>query len=131
MKYLTVPQIQLRKQDTKEGVFTMSSIGMKRALQGALHEHGEYQQGRLHLDARDLPLADRKLLLSYLLDLSDYNRTVASPAYLEAVYKEHLSTIQSLLDDESTEVYHDCMNEMGMVKHTHSNNGETYWTKGN
>lgn len=124
-----IHQLRPFKQDATEGVFTVDRNSFKRLLRAIISEHGTYNHGALHVCAHALPMAEKKLILSYLLDLDDYTRAHESNAFFEAIFEEHYSHIQSLLDEKCDEVYHDAMYEMGMMKHTFHDNGEIYYTR--
>lgn len=124
-----IHQSGLVKQDTMEGVFTVNGASFKRLLHAIISEHGTYNHGNLHVCAHALPMAEKKLILSYLLDLDDYSRIYESNTFFEIMFEKRYTHIQSLLDEECDEVYYDVMQEMGMVKHTFHDNGEVYYTK--
>lgn len=129
MKVFNIQQATTVKQDAKEGIFTVDRTSFKRLIHAIVSEHGTYNHGSLHVCAHALPMCEKKLILSYLLDLEDYVRLTESNTFFEIMFEEHYSHIQSLLDQECDEVYHDAMYEMGMVKHTFHDNGEIYYTR--
>lgn len=129
MNEATIQQLSSIKQDTKEGIFTMKGIAFTNLVHSLIREYGKYHDGSYSVDARVMDISDKKLILSHIVDSEEYELATKSITYLEALFKEYLDIIQNYLDGDCDEVYAEDMEEEGLVRRTHYDNGEVYWTR--
>lgn len=129
MKRTTIQQLHLIAQDTKEGIYTMKGLSFTRLLHNLIREYGTYYDGSYAVDPDTFSIADKKLILSHLVDIEDYQLAIQSNAYLEALFKENMRFIQSQLDRHCDEVYTEDMEEAGLVQCQHHDNNERFWVR--
>jgi hypothetical protein len=127
MKSSTIQHLHLIKQDIKEGIYTMKGLALTKLLHNLIREYGTYEDSSYAVDPKVFSLPDMKLILSHILDSEDYAFACENRERLEAMFMEYIDIVQSLLDNECDAVYHDDMEEMGMKRYRHQDNGETYW----
>lgn len=97
-------------------------------IQSLIHEYGEYHDVTLDVDVSMLTISDKRLVLAYVVDSEELEWAHESHTKTEALFKEHLSHIQRLFDDESHEVYVEAMEERGLIRNEYRDNGEVYWS---
>ncbi len=129
MKKATIQQLYPKKQDTKEGVYTMKGIALTNLLHTLIREYGTYYDGSYSVDPKNFSLSDKRLILSHILTSDTYERSTLNNERLEAMFMNHNNLIQTLLDSECDSVYREDMEEMGMVLCRHHDNGEIYWVQ--
>lgn len=124
-----IHQLCLTIQGSKERSFTVTTIGkaLKSLLQDLIHEYGTYQYGTIYINSDSFTIAEKKLLLSYIIDADEYEYANQSMTTLEAVFNEYKHWLDAMLDDECGEVYRSIMEEHGQVAYRHRDNGETVW----
>lgn len=124
-----IHQLHSIKQDAKEGIYTMKGIALTNLLHTLIREYGTYHDGSYSVDPKTFSCPDMRLILSHVLDSGEYEWASFNNERLEAVYMQTINIIQNLLDSESYAVYCEDMEEMGMVKNNHRDNGEVYWVQ--
>lgn len=92
-----------------------------------IREHAKYKNGCFELFACDLPYEDKKLFLSYLVDIDDYDYFTKNKTREKAAIKDYESAMQDEIDWRIGDVYRHDMEEMGMVLCRHKDNGEPFW----
>lgn len=116
-------------QDHQEGRFNMQGLALTRLIHSIVREYGQYCDGSYSVYLSDIDNADRKLLLSHLSSPEEYEMAVSNSVFMTELWNENVHHIQSLIDHESSEVYREDMEEMGLSMKRHSNNNEPYWTR--
>ncbi len=96
-------------------------------IQNIIRENAKHSKDGYTLFASDLPLEDKIIFLSHILEAEDYEDALANPIRTQEYIKDHLSLMQQIIDTEIDDVYHDDMREMGMCLNSHSDNGEIYY----
>lgn len=129
MSINTIHDLVLTMQDTREGIFTVQGIAFTRLLHNIIREYGTYYDGTINVNIDSLDSSDKKLILSHLLDASEYEYACENIVNLEVVFNEYRNTINSLIDEECYTVYKENMEEQEMVMGRHSDNGEIYWRR--
>lgn len=129
MTSFSLHQIEKMKQDARDGIFTMNGLSLTRLVHNIIREYGSYQGGTYYVDARTLNNSDKKLILSHVAEYDDYKTSCESQHALEAIYLENLSYVQSLIDENCDEVYSDDMEELGLCRYRHADNGESFWVR--
>ena len=79
------------------------------------------------LDIRDVPRSDKRLFLAAILDISDFEWLCQSENRLDAGIKEYEKNMQELIDENINDMWHESMQEHGMKKGYHADNGEIYY----
>jgi hypothetical protein len=129
MNRSNIHQLHRIKQDTKEGIFTMTGYAFTKLIHSLIREYGSYHDGSYGVDISTLSLSDKKLLISHIADSEEYEWACATPTRTEAVFLEYFDRLQGLIDDECYSVYCEDMEEMGMRKCNHADNNEVYWVR--
>lgn len=129
MSKSNIQQLRLIKQDTKEGIFTMKGIALTKLLHNLIREYGTYHDGSYTIDPYSISLSDKKLIISHITDSEEYEWACQNPIRTESIFEEYIKYIQTLFDDECSEVYQEDMEEAGMVTRNHYDNGEPYWVR--
>ena len=114
---------------SKDGSMTNYSPAKIQFIYELIRENAKFDGDGAHLFACDLSEIDSKLLLSYVLDIEDYEHYCNSPELLKIAIKEFRSEMQELIDQYKDQVWHDDMQEMGAHLCTHADNGEIYYVK--
>lgn len=129
MNKSNIHQLRLVVQDTKEGIYTMKGLSLTRLLHNLIREYGHYSDGSYAINPATFSLSDKKLVLSHVTDSEEYEWACENPTRTEVMFKEYIDHIQHLLDSECDEVYSEDMEEAGLVRRTHYDNGEAYWVR--
>lgn len=100
-----------------------------------VRDHAEEMEEGYYLRAKDLPLSEKKILLSYAVECIElYEDLIQSPNTLEAAFIEYDKEMQYWIDeviqDEFQDKFESRMHEAGMSCHHHSDNGEAFWVRG-
>jgi hypothetical protein len=111
----------------KDGSMNQYSPAKIHFIHQLIRENAKFDGDGAHLFVDDLDEIDRKLLLSYLIDIEEYEYYCSFPNLLKIVLKEHETPLQELIDDHKDQVWHEDMQEMGRVLSMHSDNGEKYY----
>lgn len=127
MMKANIHQLYSIKQDAKEGIYTMKGIAFTNLLHTLIREYGTYHDGSYSIDPKTFSFPDIRLILSYVLDSGEYEWACTNNERLKAIYIEHINTIQTLLDSECYAVYCEDMEDMGIQRNIHRDNGEVYW----
>jgi len=106
-----------------------NSLATINLIHNIIREYGIYSDGNYSIDVDHLSYGDKKLLMSHLLDLSDYEWAIGNLYRFFAMYDENKEHLQCALDSECFTVYRENMEEMGMTLNRHYDNGEIYWTR--
>ncbi len=104
------------KQDAKVGTLTKRTFSVDQLIENLIREHGTYANYTMHLDANNLPLSDKRLLISHFESAEWYEYACGSAEKTNAIFEEHESHIQKLINDSSHSVYVDAMEEMRSYK---------------
>jgi hypothetical protein len=98
-------------------------------VKSLIHECAHYHDGALSLSVSSLSHIDKKLFLSYIVDPSEYEWLCENDARLYAAFDEYKTDMQSLVDNYIDEVWHETMQEKGLIMGNHKDNGEIYYYK--
>jgi hypothetical protein len=128
---MTVLNIHLnvsRKQDSREGIFTMQGIALQRLVHNLIREYGVAAYNTFSVDFRDLSLSDKRIFLSYVTDSEEYSDACENETRLVECIAEHEKVMQELLDEECFTVYCEEMEEAGRILCRHPNNDEVIFS---
>lgn len=118
MNSATLHQFYLIKQDAQEGKFSMHGIAFTHLLHNLIREYGQYKNDSYHIDADQLSISDKRLILSHFESAEWYAHACESVTNTETLFDEYKDHIQKLLNDECDEVYRDDMEEMRVSCHS-------------
>jgi hypothetical protein len=93
-----------------------------------IREHAEHYNDGYSLDAKDLPLHDQKILLSYEVSAVNYEDALSSPTLTAEYIDDYLESIQAKIDKEIGKVYAEDMEEMGVCLHQYKD-GSLIWVR--
>src|SRR5260370_11848089 len=83
--------------------------------------------GTYRVDVRDLPLHDKKLFLSHILDSEEYENALDNDVRATQYFNENIKHIQSLVNNEINSSYCNDMYDSGLSVRQHKDNGEITW----
>lgn len=116
------------KFDSTDGEKNMLGKAFNRYLDSLIRENCTYKDGCYQLQASDIPYEDRKLLLSYLVHIEDYEDfTRDKTREIEAI-KDYEPEMQYLIDKRIDDVWHEDMQEMGRTLCHCRQTGEPYYS---
>ncbi len=127
MSASNIHQLRLVMQGHQEGGKSMEGISLSVLINGLITDYGNFRQGRMWVDSDRLTSTEKKLILSYFVDVDDYEYATLNNARLEALYIEHQSEIQSRIDEKCDHIYYDMMRSNGAKPVRHRDNGEITW----
>lgn len=108
--------VDIIKQDAMVGTLTKRKFSLTQIIHNLIREHGSYKDGTFDLDVDELPISDKRLLLSHFEAAEWYEYACESELKTNALFSESAKYIQQLIDDECYEVYRDVMEEMRAYK---------------
>jgi hypothetical protein len=108
--------VNIIKQDAKVGTMTKKGFSLMQLLHNLIREHGAYKSNNFDLDVDQLPLSDKRLLISHFESAEWYEYACESSLKTYTLFSEHKNHIQKLIDEECYEVYRDVMEEMRAYK---------------
>jgi hypothetical protein len=111
------------------------NLALEFARQCVLEYADEMDEG-YYLRAKDLPDAEKKILLCYAVDCMElYEDFIQNPTRLQAAYREYEKEMQYWIDEVIDDVYQDYVTERkfdcGYQRERHEDNGEVYWISRN
>lgn len=109
-------RINIIKQDAMVGTVTKKGFSLMQLLHNLIREHGEYRDNNFYVDVDDLPICDKRLLISHFESAEWYEWACESHLKTQTLFSEHKQFIQKLIDEECYEVYRECMEEMRAYK---------------
>lgn len=115
--------------NSKEGEKNMLGRAFRHFLDDLIRSNCKYVDGCYSLHAYDLPYEDKKIFLSYILNAEDYEDALANPRRERVYLNEYEDHMQYLIDDRIGDIWHEDMQEMGLVLNHHYDNGEPYYTR--
>ena len=92
-----------------------------------IRENAKYDNGCYSLFACDLPQYDKRLLLSYLIPIEDYEVYIKDSYKERAAFIEHEDEMQYLINDRINDVWHEDMQEMDRTLCHCGQTGEPYY----
>lgn len=105
----------------------MLGQAFRNTLDRIIRDNYDYKDGCYHLFACDLPNEDKRLLLSYLTSLEDFEYFTENFTRELESYKEFEPEMQYLINDRIDDIWHEDMQEMGRILNHDKNNGEPYY----
>lgn len=78
-----------------------------------INDNATYTADGFSLWASDLHHSDKKLFLSYIVSVDEYEWLCESDSRLQEGFKEYEEEMQSLINKYQDEVWHEVMREMG------------------
>ncbi len=108
--------VSIIKQDAMVGESIKRKFSLDHIIHNLIREHGTSKGGTFSLDVEQLPLCDKRLLLSHFESAEWYEYACESHLKTNTLFAEHKQYIQKLIDDECYEVYRDVMEEMRAYK---------------
>lgn len=94
-----------------------------------INENAYYENGVLTLYVHDLSFDEKKIFLSIIVEPEDYEYYCQSQTRLEAAIQEYTKAMQKRIDDIIDDVWHENMQEMGLVLSQHQDNGEYFYRR--
>lgn len=119
----------LRKQSQQDEILIMQGKAFIELIRSIISDYGHYSHGSYSVDIDSLTLADKKLLLSHILEASDYEWACQNPVRTEVIFDENRKALDRLISDEADQIFRDEMEEHGCVARSHYDNGERYWVR--
>lgn len=116
MNRINIHHTCIIKQDAREGFMSKKSFSLNKLIENLIREHGQYAQYTMRLNVDSLPLSDKRLLISHLESSEWYEYACQSVEKTHAIFEDHSSYIQKLIDENSHAVYVDAMEEMRAYK---------------
>lgn len=113
----------------KEGTNMRRTVPENIFIRDLIRTNAKYSGDGCSLFVCDLDKQDKKLLLSYMVSAEDYEYALSSPSRLDAMLVEYAKDMQSAINALLDDVYHEDMEEMGLVLCHHHDNNEPYWVK--
>ena len=111
---------------SKEGESMLAKV-FRQILDQVIRENAIYKDGSYSLFASDLPYHDKKLLLSYLIPIDEYDEYIKDPHKERAAFLEYENDMQYLIDDRIDDIWHEDMKEMGRTLCHCNQTGEPYY----
>lgn len=112
MNRATLHQINVLMQDRQEGIVTMKGLSLTKLLHNLIREHGQFKSDGYVVNPSDFSLADKKLILSHVLESDDYADACTNNIRLNTYFHEYRDHIEKLIDSETDEVWREDMEEM-------------------
>jgi hypothetical protein len=81
-----------------------------------IKQYGKYKDDTISINVDDLVYGDKKLLMSHLIDLGDYEWAIGNIYRFFAMYDENKEYLQNALDSECDEVYRRKMEDLRECK---------------
>lgn len=101
---------------------------LRHFIKSLTNEHkNRLPNGAYFVDIYNLPLHDKKIILSHILELDDYEHAIQNTTRTNVAYQENASYIQSLFANYQDCIYANDMYDSGLQPHQHSDNGEISW----
>lgn len=97
-------------------------------LDNLIRDYCFYQNGTYEVLIGDVSDLDKKMFLSYLVPLEDYEEYISNSSRLKEAIADHESMMQAVIDERKDDLYIADMEECGLVLSRHRDNGEPYWT---
>ncbi len=105
------------KQDAKVGSKVKKGFSLNKLIHNLIREYGTYSgHGYYDVDVDNFCLSDKKLLISHLDSAEEYAWACEQPTRVEALFSEHKTYIEELINDECWEVYQEDQEEMRSYK---------------
>jgi len=124
-----IAKLRIVKQEPRKETLVMHGKAFLQLINTIVREYGVYQDGTLSVDIDSLTHIDKKLLLSHLLEASDYEWACENPVRVEEVFGEHYKVLERLISDCADQIYREDMRDHGCVAHYRRDNGECYWVR--
>jgi len=112
----TLHQVNKIKQDTMEGKYTMQRFAFTKLINQLIRENADYRHDQCHLNVACLPMSDKRLVLSHVVDSEEYEEACQSTIKTEVIFEENKKFIQKQFDLECYEVYQEYTEEMRAYK---------------
>lgn len=135
MAIASVAQLYKQKQDAvREDSLEMNRRLTLRFARQLVREFADRMDEGYYLDPKDLPEAEKKLLLMFAVDDTDtYEFLIQNPTRLQAGYQEYKKEMQYWIDEVIEDVYQEEVLERrfedGFRKEYDRTNGETIWIR--
>ena len=97
--------------DTK-GIMN-EGISLKCFLREVIRDYGSEYAKEFTVKVNDLSMEDRKILLSHLVEASEYEEYCSTPSKLQAGLTDNLESMQRMLNEMSHELYSEYLYSMG------------------
>lgn len=99
-------------------------------LDNLIREYCTYKNGSYEVLIGDVSDIDKKMFLSYLISIEEYEDYISNPVRLIEAIADHEPMMQDEIDERKDDLYVQDMEECGMVLGRHSDNGEVFWYPG-
>jgi len=127
----TIAQRTIKSQDrvfcSKEGEKELKDRLFRSFVANLIREYATYSTDSCYLSVSDLPYPEKKQFLSHLIHVDDYEYFIANKTREAEAIKEYEDEMQHFIDWQLDNVYHEDMQEMGMLLCQHRDNGEFYY----
>ena len=129
---MNVLNLNAAKPIVNDDRFNMAKDGLMKSetvfIHNLIREHAKHQNDGYVLYAKDLPLHDQKILLSYEVSAVNYEDALSSPTLTKEYISDYLDSMQAAIDKELDSVYQEDMEEMGLCLSQRSN-GDVLWIR--
>lgn len=116
--------------NVNKDVNDLLKISAKRVfIRDLINDYATYRYGGMSLYVSEIPKAEKKIFLSHIIPAKEYEWFVQDETRLEIGFEEYAPRMQRLIDEQIEEVYHETMEEAGMVLCRHKDNGEIYYRR--
>lgn len=116
-------------QQCQDDTVQIKGMSLNVLVHNLIREYKNSEFNTYSVDVMTFVSSDKKLILSHLLDASEYQDACSSQSRLEAVFLEYLEVIEEAIESECYSVYCEDMEENGMKMIRHPNNDELYWVR--
>lgn len=116
------------KSVTKDGDFINKPQSFVNLVHEIIRDNVEFSNDGYSLFVSSLSKIEKQLLLSYILEISDYEYYLTNNL-LDAAISEYEKELQAAIDNEIDQVWHEDMQEMGLHLNRHNDNNEIYYTR--
>ena len=117
MNATTIDYIDIITQDARMVTLNEKrNFPLMKLIHNIILEYGVYKHGTIYIDADNLSIGDKRLLLSYYESPEFYEELHQSEMLTQAAFNESKKHFQKLLDENCHEVYIETMEEMRAYK---------------
>lgn len=116
-------------QQCQDDTVKMKGMSLTALVHNLIREYKTCEFNTYSVDVMHFTPGDKKLILSHLLDASEYQDACVTQSRLDAVFMEYLEVVEEAIESECYTVYCEDMEESGMRMIRHTNNDEVYWAR--
>lgn len=87
-------------------------LSLTKLLHNLIREYGTYGRDSMEIDVNTFDLSDKRLILSHIEAIEEYEHALHSVTATEAIFNENEKIIQNIIDSECDEVYNEITDDM-------------------